>query len=92
MADYQVTCITPDGWDSDRRIDAIGGKDGGGWKLLIDEAIRQIEQRLNSFYTYVNGQFARIVVAKRLNGVKYLKTEPDGYEPNNLLSLPHCPR
>lgn len=92
MAAYLVTCIVPDGADADQRIDAIGGNGGGGWQLLIDEAIRQIEARENSFYTSVNGKSVWIIVAKRNNGRKYLKTEADGYEPNNLLSLPRCPR
>jgi hypothetical protein len=31
------------------------------------------------------------VVARAASGHKYLKTESDGEQPNNLLSLPECP-
>lgn len=87
---FQVTCIIPDGADRDRRIDSIGGSSGGGWTLLLDDAIAGIENGTWRFYTSVNGNSIWIVVATR-NGRKYLKTEADGDEPNNLLSLPTCP-
>lgn len=92
---HQVTCITPDGADADQRIDAIGGSSGGtgangSWKLLIDEAIADIENRKYEFWTYANGRVADVVVAKRPNGRKYLKTTADGIEPNNLLALTRC--
>lgn len=88
---HQVTCIKPDGTDSDQRIDAIGGTDGGGWSLLIDEAISGIENGKWSFWTSVNGNRADVIVAVRASSRrKYLKTTADGIEPNNLLSLPTC--
>lgn len=88
---HQVTCITPDGSDADQRIDAIGGTAGGGWKLLIDAAIAKIEDGTYQFWTYGGGKETNVIVAKRGNGRKYLKTEADGVEPNNLLALPRCP-
>ena len=87
MASLQVTCHTPDGADSDQRIDAIGG---GGWRHLIDDAIRNIETGTNSYWTMAAGAVANVIVAKRPNGRKYLKTTADGVEPNNLLALPRC--
>jgi len=84
---YQVTCITPDGNDSDQRIDAIGGS---GWKFSIDDAITKIENKTYEFWTYAAGYSTDVVVAKRANGRKYLKTVADGIEPNNLLALPTC--
>lgn len=89
---HQVTCTTPDGSDTDQRIDAIGGPDGGGWVLLIDEAIAHIENGTYAFWTYANGCEADVIVVKRPNGRKYLKTTTDGIEPNNLLALPVCSR
>ena len=81
--DHQITCIIPDGADSDRRIDSIGGatgsKSGGPWCIKLDAAIKGIE----------NGNSVWVIIATR-NGKKYLKTEADGAEPNNLLSLPRC--
>ena len=51
--------------------------------------IQRIENRTDSFYTLVNGKQAEIVVAV-YGGRKYLKTESDGYAPNNLLTLREC--
>ena len=84
---YQVTCITPDGNDADQRIDAIGGS---GFKYLIDDAISKIEAKSHEFWTKANGKETDVIVAKRSNGRKYLKTVADGVEPNNLLALPRC--
>lgn len=92
---HQVTCITPDGLDTDRRIDSIGGikgaaNSGGPWKLKLNDAISGIESGKWKFWTHANGKSVWVIVANR-NGRKYLKTEADGDEPNNLLSLPKCP-
>ena len=94
-AQHEITCISPDGSDPDRRIDAIGGasgaeNSGGPWKLSLDAAIAGIESGKWSFWTRGGGTPVNVIVATR-NGRKYLKTENDGQEPNNLLSLPRCP-
>ena len=93
MADgtHQVSCIVPDGNDPDQRIDAIGGvTNGKRWQVLIDNAIEGIESGKWKFWVSVNQKSVWVIVAQR-NGRKYLKTESDGYEPNNLLSLSACP-
>jgi hypothetical protein len=91
----QVTCITKRGdhYDPHERIQGIGGTnpDGERWWLAEDRAIKGIEDSEWSFYTYVNGVRADVIVAVH-NGRKYLKTTADGYRPDNLLSLPECPR
>lgn len=93
---HQVTCIIPDGGDPDRRIDSIGGSTGGQntngpWKLKLDDAIAGIETGNWRFWTTDRqGNSVWVIVATR-NGKKYLKTEADGEEPNNLLALPRCP-
>lgn len=91
--DHQITCIIPDSADADRRIDSIGGSsggtDGGGWCIKLDVAIKGIEDGTWRFWTHASGKSVWVIVAKR-NGKKYLKTEADGDEPNNLLSLPRC--
>ena len=91
--DHQITCIIPDGADADRRIDSIGGatgsKSGGPWCIKLDVAIKGIEDGTWRFWTSVNGNSVWVIIATR-NGKKYLKTEADGAEPNNLLSLPRC--
>ncbi len=86
MTDLQVKWIVPDGIDTDRRIDAIGGDT---FCDRIDQAIRNIELGISRYWVSVNNQSVSVIVAIRNNGRKYLKTEADGYEPNNLLSLPH---
>lgn len=93
---HEVTCIVPDGSDPDRRIDKIGGKSGGegtggAWTLALDRAIEGIENGKWSFWTQGGGRATNVIVAKRANGKKYLKTEADEVEPNNLLALPKCP-
>lgn len=79
--------------DADRRIDSIGGTSGGtgggGWCIKLDVAIKGIEVGKWRFWTSANGKSVWVIIAKR-NGKKYLKTEADGDEPNNLLALPRC--
>ena len=91
---HEITCIIPDGADKDRRIDMIGGAtgsdSGGPWQITLDEAIKGIEDGLWSFWTRGGGSPVNVIIRER-NGKKYLKTENDGEEPNNLLSLPRCP-
>jgi hypothetical protein len=88
MTRRQVTCISKrDRQNPHERIEGIGGP---GWYETEDAAIRGIENRTMSFYTYVNGREAALVVAEH-NRRKYLKTTADGYAPNNLLCLSACP-
>ena len=89
----QVTCIRKRGnhYDPHERIQGIGGiMNGARWYRAEEDAIRDVEADPTAYYTSVNGKSVWIVVAKH-NGRKYLKTEPDGYSPDNLLALPECP-
>jgi hypothetical protein len=89
MTDIQVKCHKPDDKDKDRRIEGLGGS---GWYKDIDTLIREIDNGINTYWTTTPaGQRTTVVVRKRDNGRKYLKTEADGIEPNNLLALPKCP-
>lgn len=92
---YQVTCIHKDDRDNPyERITHIGGSTdgpgGGRWKITQQEAIQGIESGRWSFYVSRGGQTAHVIVATSPHGNRYLKTEADGDEPNNLLSLPEC--
>ena len=88
---HQITCIIPDGSDPDRRIDSVGGYDASAWTLKLDDAIAGIEDGRWRFWTVDANRNSTWVVIARRNGKKYLKTEADGVEPNNLLALPRCP-
>ncbi|CCV04321.1 conserved hypothetical protein [Mesorhizobium metallidurans STM 2683] len=87
---FQVTCHKPDNADKDRRMQGLGGP--SGWYRDIDTLINNIENENEKYWTVApTGESVWVVVRQRPNGRKYLKTEPDGVEPNNLLALPHCP-
>jgi predicted secreted protein len=85
----QVTCITKkEHHNPHERIVGIGG---AGWWRGEDDAIRDVERDSESYYASVGGKSVWVIVATH-NGRKYLKTQTDGYAPNNLLSLPDCPK
>ncbi len=87
--DYQVTCIRRDGADLDRRIDRLGGP---WFNRTIDDVINGIQYGGDRYWTSVNGLSVWVVVDQHpTSGRLYLRTEPDSYPPNNLLSLPECP-
>ena len=63
----------------------------GPWWRAEDDAIIDVQLDKTSYFVSVKGKSVWMIVATH-NGRKYLKTETDGYAPNNLLSLPDCPR
>jgi hypothetical protein len=94
----QITCIRKRGGHHDphTRIEGLGGVHGGKrWYLPEDDIIAELKKpdstRRWSFYVSVNGKGVWVIVANH-NGRDYLKTQTDGYSPNNLLSLDECPR
>jgi Protein of unknown function (DUF3892) len=91
--DVEVKCIKKtDRYNPHERIQGIGGlnADGTRWYLPEDDAIAGIDQQKWRFWTSGGGKSVWVVIAVH-NGSRYLKTEPDGIQPNNLLSLPECP-
>jgi Protein of unknown function (DUF3892) len=92
---HEVKCVNKsDRYNPHERILAIGGKnhDGTNWKLSQKEAIEGIESGKWSFYVAAQGKIVNVIVAISRFGHKYLKTEADGEQPNNLLSLYECVR
>jgi len=89
----QVSCINKRGdhFAAHERIQNIGGIHyGNRWKETEPAAIAQITLKTHEYYVSKNGREVEVIVATH-NGRPYLKTEDDGYAPNNLLSLPECP-
>jgi hypothetical protein len=89
----RITCINKDDRKNPyERITHLGGTNssGGIWKLTQTEVISKIDAHTHSFYVNAGGERVKVITATSHYGNKYVKTEADGDEPNNLLSLPEC--
>lgn len=75
------------------RIKAIGGGPPGlRWKYTQEDAITWTKD--GTFVYYVvnqQGKEIEVIVAMSRCGHKYLKTNADDEQPDNLLNLPECP-
>lgn len=91
--EVEIQCINKsDRYNPHERITHVGGGTGSQrWRITQEEAIGHIEADRYRFYVSVAGDTVRVIVAKSQYGNKYLKTENDGDQPNNLLSLAECP-
>lgn len=95
MADCQVTCITkPNPNSPHEHITQIGGGSGSNrWKLTREDAIRRIDNKVDSFYVVDPRSLKRstVAVVRPTSGQPYLRTYADGNWNNNLLELNQCP-
>lgn len=64
----------------------------GGRRVPKATAIANIESKVESYYTYADGQRANVEVVQRCGrcSSKYLRTDRDSTIRDNLLSLPDC--
>ena len=92
MADLLITCINKSNRTNpyERILRVGGGTLLAPWGKSQEEAISDIDTGRNKFYVSVGGASVWVIVAKSVYGNKYLKTENDGEQPNNLLSLREC--
>jgi len=92
--DIQIRCINKrDRPNPHERILFVGGVElnGSRWKRDQQQAIQDLESGARRYWVHVRGKSVWVVVATGQSGHKYLKTEEDGEEQDNLLSLPECP-
>lgn len=88
----QIQCIRKTNrFSAHERISYVGGRNPYPWGTSQTQAIQQIETGVAKFFVHAGGVSVWVIVATSALGNKYLKTENDGEQPNNLLSLPECP-
>lgn len=83
----EITCVVPAASDPDERIEMIGGL---GWRKTESYAIAEVEHFRRDYFVEVGSTRVTVQVQER-DGRKYLSTDPDEADENNLLRLPSCP-
>jgi hypothetical protein len=88
---HEVLCVhRTDRSNLHERITHVGGRndDGTAWKITQEHAIVGVESGKWTFYVSRGGRTVNVIVSTSRLGHKYLKTENDSEQPDNLLSLP----
>ena len=95
MANTQtIKCINKDDRDNPyESITHVGGNnsDGTNWKQTQEKTITEIETGEWQYFVGTGNNKVKVIVAVSPQDNKYIKTEADGEDENNLLSLPECP-
>jgi len=77
---------------SGREVTHIGGGTAGQpWLISVEAAIAGIESGTWIFYVTVSGRVGQLMVSRKPDGGRLLKTRFDRDEPGSLMSLPDCP-
>jgi len=74
-------------------ITHLGGTrddNGNRWSCTQQECVKHIKNDVSFYVERPPGDRVYLKVAVSQSGNEYVKTEEDGDEPNNLLSLPEC--
>jgi hypothetical protein len=94
MTRNRIECVKKsDRYNPWERITHVGGVNANGtrWLLTQSDAIAGVETGKWSFFVHAGGREVDVIVKTSRFGHKYLTTEADGEQPDNLLSLPECP-
>jgi hypothetical protein len=93
LADYRVTKTDKASeWNGGQHKHIVALCLEGGRRVAKATAIANIEAKIESYYTYADGQRANVEVVQRCIrcSSKYLRTDRDSTIKDNLLSLPDC--
>lgn len=92
MSRYRVTCTLKH--EKHERITSLGCSLNNVFLTLTEaQVIDMIENQHHTFYVERPSlHVVEVEVVTKHDGTKYLKTVPDGQKPDNLLSLPDCPK
>ncbi len=73
------------------RITHVGGYESSKWKITLNDAIGKMERGEQAFSVQAHRKTVGVIIAVSRSGIKYLKAETDGDQPDTLLRLPECP-
>ena len=91
----RISCINKtDRYNPHERISHVGGVSPNGTRWHMTEARANGGIKAGEWSFYVEqpaGHVVNVIIARSAAGNEYLKTEADGEQPDNLLSLSECP-